>query len=78
MHSWKFLKRAVRRAPPSLSRKALIDAFVDKRLLVAEDESVRPTHDAVLRIWPQAREIIQQAADLIQARHTLEPIVQAW
>lgn len=63
-------------------RKALIDAFVERRLLTSEGDdfiqSVRPVHEALLRIWPRAREIIEENASLIQVRHTLAPIVRAW
>jgi len=64
------------------ARKALIDAFVERRLLISEGDdvlqSVRPVHEALLRIWPRARDIIEENASLIQVRHTLEPIVRAW
>ena len=40
------------------ARTALIDAFVDKRLLTSEGDGaaarVRPVHEALLRIWPDA------------------------
>jgi len=39
-------------------RRALVEAFVGKRLLTAEgdasSERVRPTHESLLRIWPEA------------------------
>ncbi len=63
-------------------RKALIEAFVAKRLLTAEgdaaSERVRPTHESLLRIWPEAVRIIEDAGHLIRTRGALEPIVRAW
>jgi tetratricopeptide (TPR) repeat protein len=64
------------------SRQALVDAFVGKRLLTAEGdgvfERVRPVHEALLRIWPQAVAIVGETASLIRVRHTLEPMVREW
>ncbi|HZU91752.1 MAG TPA: hypothetical protein VE993_21045, partial [Stellaceae bacterium] len=64
------------------ARKALIDAFIDRRLLTAEytggRERVRPTHDALLRTWPAAVRIIAEHAALIRVRHTLEPMAADW
>ena len=64
------------------ARKALIDAFVEQRLLTSEGDGaatrVRPVHEALLRIWPTAAAIVLEIAGLIRVRHTLEPIVRAW
>jgi tetratricopeptide (TPR) repeat protein len=64
------------------ARKTLIDAFVAKRLLTSEGdglgERIRPTHEALLRIWPQAQAIMAENASLIRVRHTLTPIVREW
>ena len=64
------------------ARQALVEAFVDKRLLTAEGvgvfEWVRPVHEALLRIWPQAVAIVRENASLIRVRHTLAPIVREW
>ena len=63
-------------------RRALVEAFVAKRLLTAEGDGarpiVRPTHEALLRIWPEAVAIIAEAAHLIRTRHALEPIAREW
>ena len=63
-------------------RAALVEAFVAKRLLTAEGDAasqrVRPTHEALLRIWPEAVAIIAEAAHLIRVRHALEPIAREW
>jgi hypothetical protein len=64
------------------ARKALVEAFVGKRLLTAEGDGVsrrvRPVHEALLRIWPQAVAIVGETASLIRVRHTLEPMVREW
>ena len=42
-------------------RAALIDAFVEARLLTLEGGArVRPTHDALLRIWPDAAKLVKR------------------
>ena len=64
------------------ARAALVEAFVAKRLLTAEGDGerplVRPVHEALLRIWPQAVAIVAETASLIRVRHTLAPLVRAW
>jgi tetratricopeptide (TPR) repeat protein len=66
----------------SPARRALIDAFVGKHLLTSEgdgvSERVRPTHEALLRIWPEAVALVVEFGHLIRIRHTLEPIVREW
>ncbi len=66
----------------SAPRAALVEAFVAARLLTQEatgaSVQVRPVHEALLRIWPQAVTIISENAALIRVRHTLEPIVREW
>jgi tetratricopeptide (TPR) repeat protein len=63
-------------------RATLVEAFVAVRLLTAEGDAatqrVRPTHEALLRIWPEAVAIISDAAHLIRTRHALAPIVREW
>jgi tetratricopeptide (TPR) repeat protein len=62
-------------------RAALIKAFVnpDARLLTIDgDGRVRPTHEALLRIWPAAAAMVSEMAVLIRARHALIPLAQAW
>src|SRR5262249_43442574 len=39
---------------------------------------VRPVHEALLRIWPEAVRIIDENAALIRVRRTLEPMTAAW
>jgi tetratricopeptide (TPR) repeat protein len=63
-------------------RQALVEAFVGKRLLTAEgdasSERVRPTHESLLRIWPEAVAIVAEVGNLIRTRHALEPIAREW
>ena len=64
------------------ARAALVEAFVAKRLLTAEGRGerqlVRPVHEALLRIWPQAVAILADTAALIRVRRSLEPLARAW
>jgi eukaryotic-like serine/threonine-protein kinase len=66
----------------SPARAALVAAFVAKRLLTAEGDGarplVRPVHEALLRIWPEAVAIVAETAALLRVRHTLTPLVRAW
>jgi tetratricopeptide (TPR) repeat protein len=60
-------------------RAALVGAFVEARLLTLEGGArLRPTHDALLRIWPEAATLVKEMAALIRARHALLPLAQAW
>ena len=63
-------------------RRALVEAFVAKRLLTAEGDAasqrVRPTHEALLRIWPEATATIAEAAQLLRVRHALAPLARDW
>jgi tetratricopeptide (TPR) repeat protein len=63
-------------------RSELVQAFVACRLLTVEDTGgvvrVRPVHEALLRVWPEAVRIIEDNAALIRVRRTLEPMVADW
>ena len=63
-------------------RRALVETFVAHRLLTAEGdaggERVRPTHESLLRIWPEAVAILDESAQLVRARAAIEPIARAW
>jgi tetratricopeptide (TPR) repeat protein len=63
-------------------RSALIDAFIAQRLFTTEEAQgavrVRVVHEALLRVWPQAVQILAEHAGLIRVRHTLEPMAAEW
>jgi tetratricopeptide (TPR) repeat protein len=63
-------------------RTALVDQFIARRLLTAEDADgavrVRPVHEALLRVLPQAVAIIKENAALIRVRSTLAPMAVEW
>jgi hypothetical protein len=63
-------------------RRALVEAFVAARLLALDGRepaaTIRPVHESLLRNWPRARSIVEEAASLIRIRHTLEPLARAW
>jgi eukaryotic-like serine/threonine-protein kinase len=64
------------------NRKALVDAMLKSRLLTAGAvdgaSKVRPVHEALLRAWPVAADIVKENASLIRIRRALEPIVREW
>jgi CHASE2 domain-containing sensor protein len=63
-------------------RKALIDAFLAHRLITMEDSlgeiRIRPVHEALLRVWPEAVNILTENETIIRVRHALEPLVAHW
>jgi tetratricopeptide (TPR) repeat protein len=64
------------------ARRALVETFVSRRLLTSDSDGaqewLRPVHEALLRIWPDAVAIIAEAGNLLRVRRTLEPIVRDW
>jgi CHASE2 domain-containing sensor protein len=63
-------------------RRALVDAFIAHRLITTEDATgeiyIRPVHEALLRVWPEAVHILTENETIIRVRHTLEPLVGHW
>jgi CHASE2 domain-containing sensor protein len=63
-------------------RKALIDAFLANRLLTMEDTGgeirIRPVHEALLRVWPEAVHVLTENETIIRVRRTIEPLVAHW
>ncbi len=64
------------------ARMALLDEFIARRLLTAEETDgavcVRPVHEALLRVVPAAVDILKENAALIRVRYTLDPMVAEW
>lgn len=64
------------------ARTALVDEFIARRLLTAEEMDgsvcVRPVHEALLRVVPAAVDILKENASLIRVRFTLDPMVAEW
>jgi tetratricopeptide (TPR) repeat protein len=64
------------------ARIALLDEFIARGLLTAEDMDgsvwVRPVHEALLRVVPAAVDILKENAALIWVRETLVPMVAEW
>lgn len=73
-------RKAFERGRPE--RAALVDAFLARRLLTVEDFSgeirIRPVHEALLRVWPEAMQILTENETIIRVRRTLEPLVEQW
>jgi len=65
-----------------LERKALVDTFLAYRLLTTEESGgeirVRPVHEALLRVWPEAVRILTESETIIRVRRTIEPLVTQW
>lgn len=63
-------------------RKALVDSFLASRLLTIEESGgmarLRPVHEALLRVWPEAVRILAENEATIRVRRTLEPLVARW
>ena len=63
-------------------RKALIDTFLAHRLLTVEDTGgeirIRPVHEALLRVVPEAVQILTENETIIRVRRTIEPLVAQW
>jgi len=73
-------RAAFERGDPA--RIALLDEFIARRLLTAEELDgavrVRPVHEALLRVVPTAVNILKENAALIWVRETLDPMVAEW
>jgi WD40 repeat protein len=75
--------RAVRRPVPIESfddrERAIIDAFVEGRLLVTSGRGfVHPAHEALLRVWPPLAEAIEASRERLQAQADLGRLAAEW
>ena len=72
----------VRRVAPlsifSDSEKALIDAFVEWRLLVRSGESVEVTHEAIFRGWPRFQRWLVPEKERLETLRGLESAAATW
>ncbi|WP_437560493.1 nSTAND1 domain-containing NTPase [Acidithiobacillus sulfuriphilus] len=63
-------------------RMALVQALIDHRLLTSEGDAhsqrLRPAHESLMRIWPQAQDILMNYAEQIHLRATLEVRAHSW
>lgn len=75
-------RRRVRRADLPGSSAAALDAFVDRRLLVADSERGEPVigvaHEAFLTEWPPLATEITVRSDALRARSATEDAAAAW
>ena len=64
------------------ARARLLDAFIASRLLTAGGDgasiTVRPTHEALLRIWPRAVDLVTELGPMLRVRRALAPLVRDW
>jgi Novel STAND NTPase 1 len=59
--------------------RALLDALVSERLLVADrDGRVRVAHEALLRRWARAQDILMAERDFLHVRDRLAPLAADW
>jgi WD40 repeat protein/energy-coupling factor transporter ATP-binding protein EcfA2 len=79
-------RRRVRCSAFSPDERVVVDAFVDARLLVSDQDSADPdgeavvevAHEALLRQWPPLREAIEADRDLLRLRSELERLAADW
>jgi tetratricopeptide (TPR) repeat protein len=62
----------------SSARRALVTALLDCRLLVADREELRVSHEALLRNWQAAQDILRGHERLLRVRDRLEHRAQEW
>jgi hypothetical protein len=74
------LREAFERDRPE--RTALVEAFLARRLLTVENFAgeirIRPVYEALLRVWPEAVQILTENETIIRVRRTIEPLVEQW
>jgi WD40 repeat protein/energy-coupling factor transporter ATP-binding protein EcfA2 len=63
--------------------RAVVDRFLQERLLITTDEpggedQVTVAHEALLRRWPPLKNKIREHADAIRCRTEVEPLAHAW
>ena len=79
-------RRRVRCSAFTPEERLVVDAFVDARLVVSDQDSADPdgeivvevAHEALLRQWPRLREAIETDRDLLRLRAELERLAADW
>ncbi len=76
-------RRRVAREALDADERAVVDAFVDARLLTSRGESggattIEVAHEALLRQWPPLREAIEGARSELQMRSELGRLATDW
>jgi WD40 repeat protein len=75
--------RRLRRSALTSEEQAVVQAFVDARLLVSrggadEEATVEVAHEALLRQWPPLREAIESSRASLRMRSELERLASDW
>jgi WD40 repeat protein len=76
-------RRRVARDALAADERAVVDAFVDARLLTSrgapgEETTIEVAHEALLRQWPPLQEAIEGARSWLQLRSELERLAADW
>ena len=76
-------RRRVKRSSLGAEEQAVVDAFVDARLLTsttdaAGEATVEVAHEALLRQWPPLHDAIEANRDLLRLRAELERLAADW
>jgi WD40 repeat protein len=75
-------RRRLPRTALDTDEQAVVDAFVDARLLVSgsveEEPIVEVAHEALLRQWPPLREAIEASRSSLRMRSELERLAADW
>ncbi len=70
------------RAGASPAANRLLDAFVNARLLIAEDQGgeawLRVAHEALIAGWPRAQNLIAAVRDALRVRGRVDDAAQRW
>ncbi len=62
-----------------MARQALVASLLNERLIVADSgDELRVAHEALLRNWGAAREILHENRVLLRVRATLESVARDW
>ena len=71
-------RRRIRQETLDPDERAVVDAFVDARLLTSDGVLVEVAHEALLRRWPPLREAIEDARSWLRLRSELDRLAADW